>query len=596
MRLFSNGKLQEVVQGLDNQSQLFDIKFEKLIEGVQDQSQLLSIKLEKLIDGIKNQSELFNNKLEELIQGLDASRLGDKQQEVVQGLDNQSRLLDVKLEKLIDGIKNQSELFNNKLGEIIQGLGASRLGDKQQEVVQGLDNQSQLLDTKLERLIEGIKNQSGLLDTKLENLNVTLHSQLSGGIAQLQTVHLLKEIRDGIAGNAPLQYGLGGAPPQVSVPARPALGPVLGLRMNDLRSYADVFANIKPWSGEVPRGYLVDFLGTLTTAEFRTMFGVDPRLVGGGHKTTLRPTIADGEGWFEAVNWVVAAQEARGHYVMVTLGACYGAQAVGSYRALQLLNPMPFKLVAVEADPENCSWIVRHFRDNGIDPDLQWLVQAAVSDTNAPVFFPVGSPGTGAQNCFATNERSAREVYVDEFIASGRVEEALRNLLLHNTTGLTKSLVPGHDFLAEIKLLSAVTLSDILGPFDVVDYLEADIQQSEIIVFPPSMALLKRKVRLIHIGTHGRDVHQALHGLFEKDGWEIVFSYEPDSEHNSALGSFKTCDGVLTVKNRTLPMGSPQNISGTGIARSSERVAKVAGPRPPKQKPKVRPKTKKRSK
>jgi hypothetical protein len=39
--------------------------------------------------------------------------------------------------------------------------------------------------------------------------------------------------------------------------------------------------------------------------------------------------IGDGEGWFEAVNWVEAAREARGRYVMITLGACYAAQAVG---------------------------------------------------------------------------------------------------------------------------------------------------------------------------------------------------------------------------------------------------------------------------
>ena len=61
--------------------------------------------------------------------------------------------------------------------------------------------------------------------------------------------------------------------------------------------------------------------------------------------------------------------------------------------------------------------------------------------------------------------------------------------------------------MAEIKLVSAVTLRDVLAPFELVDYLDFDIQQSEIIVFPPFLDLLKRKVRRIHIGTHGKDVH-----------------------------------------------------------------------------------------
>lgn len=322
--------------------------------------------------------------------------------------------------------------------------------------------------------------------------------------------------------------------------------------MNDLQDYAHVFDDIRPWAGHVPSGYLVDFLGTLTDANFRAMWGVDPKAVGGTHVQTRRSTIADGEGWFEYVNCVMAAREARERYVMVTLGACYGGQAVSSFRALQLLNPMPCKLVAVEPEPENLQWVARHMRDNGIDPDAHWLVPHAISDKSAPVVFPVGSPGSGAQNCYATNEDAARAVYVKEIIASGRVGDALRNLLLRNTTGLVKDLVPGQNFTTELKFVSAVTLKDLLAPFDVVDYLESDIQQSEILVFPPFMDLLKRKVRRILIGTHGRDTHNVLHKLFEKSGWEIVFSYEPNAKHQSALGTFETNDGVLTVLNPAL--------------------------------------------
>jgi hypothetical protein len=320
-------------------------------------------------------------------------------------------------------------------------------------------------------------------------------------------------------------------------------------RMNDLQQYADVFANIKPWAGIVPPGYLVDFLGSMTDARFRIPFGIDPGAVGGGHVQTRLPIIEDGEGWFEAVNWVKAAREAHGRFVMITLGACYGGQAVGSYRALQLLNPMPAKLVAVEPEPENFEWTARHMHDNGINPHDHWLVKAAIGSSNDPVLFPVGSPGTGAQNCVATNESAARAFYVDQIIKTKQLEVAVRNLLLHNTTGLTKDLVPGRNFIAEIKMMSAVTLRDVLGPFDFVDYVESDIQQSEILVFPPFMDILKRKVRRVHIGTHGKDVHETLHKLFREDGWELIFSFEPNCEFDSSLGRFTTNDGVLTARN-----------------------------------------------
>ena len=234
---------------------------------------------------------------------------------------------------------------------------------------------------------------------------------------------------------------------------------------------------------------------------------------------------------------------------MITLGANYGAQAVGAYRALQTVNPLPYKLVAVEPVPGNIDWIRRHMQNNGIDPDEQWIVPLAITDTIEPVFFPVGAPGVGSNNCYSTNERAARMQYAEEFIASGKSADALRNLLMNNTTGITKQVVSGYDFEAEIKLVSSITLEELLSPFERVDLLEADIQQSEILVFPPFVDLLRRKVRRIHIGTHGGDVHAALHELFADHGWDIVFSFKPNSKFESALGNFETNDGVLTIRN-----------------------------------------------
>ena len=345
--------------------------------------------------------------------------------------------------------------------------------------------------------------------------------------------------------------------PIVEPSPTPAPDPFQGRQaacVNDLAPYAAVFDGVTPWSGNVPRGYQVDFSGTLTAAEFQSMFGVDPAKEGGNYQTTRLRTIEEGELWFEAANWVMAAREAKDRFVMMTLGACYGAQAVGSYRMLQQLNPMPCKLVAVEPVPENFEWTARHFRDNGIDPDEHWLVPHAIGGDIAPVLFPVGAPGSGAQNAVATNNEAARKHYVEVFTNDGpdTATNALRNLLLHNTTGLTRDLVEGYDFKAEIKLVSAITLRELLSPFERVDYLESDIQQSEIYVFPPFIELLRKKVHRIHIGTHGKDVHWQLHDLFAENGWRIVFSFEPNARHDTALGSFETNDGVLTVVNPDL--------------------------------------------
>ena len=95
--------------------------------------------------------------------------------------------------------------------------------------------------------------------------------------------------------------------------------------------------------------------------------------------------------------------------------------------------------------------------------------------------------------------------------------------MLRNGTGITKELQPGGNLIAEIRFVDCMTLRDLLGPFQFVDYIEADMQQSEITFFPPYMDLLRQRVRRVHIGTHGADVHQTLHRLFEQQGWTIVF-------------------------------------------------------------------------
>jgi hypothetical protein len=321
---------------------------------------------------------------------------------------------------------------------------------------------------------------------------------------------------------------------------------------NDLQKYAGIFDGITPWSGIVPAGFTVDFLGTLTSKKFLEIWGYHPAYVDGSELSLPRPSLSDGangEFWFEAADWVQAAREARGRYVMVTLGASFGYQAVGSYRALQLLNPMPYKFVAVEPIPENMEWVRSNMRDNGVDPDEQWLIQAAIGAGNEPAFFPVGSPGLGAQNCIETNEKAARARYLQEFVAQGQTEEALTNLLLHNTTGLQKDIIKGKNCLGEIRLVSTVTLQDVLGPLERVDLLECDLQTSEILVFPPFRPLLKRKVHRIHMGTHGKGIHRSLLQMFIDDGWEIVFSYEPESVYETVIGTFAVNDGILCLRN-----------------------------------------------
>jgi hypothetical protein len=340
--------------------------------------------------------------------------------------------------------------------------------------------------------------------------------------------------------------------------------------MNDLAKFQYAFAGVTPFSGVVPRGYLVDFLGTLTDVSFlRTLARrelAESHSSGDISVTTELPELVD-EFWFEAVDWMEAVRAAKDDFVMVSLGACFGYQLVGACRALRAVNPMPFFLVAVEPLAEQVEWISKHMTDNGINPAEQWLVPVALSDSREPVLYPVGAPGTGVQNCYSSNDLGAREAYLEEMLR-GDIRSAVRDLVLRNSTGITKDVMSDVSSKTEIKFVSALTLKDILGPLDRVDYLESDIQESERVVFPPAMEAINLKVGRVHIGTHGKVVHRQMRRLFAENGWDIVFSYFPESRYVTPYGSFATSDGILTAVNprfaRLSGRRSPLTVVGRG--------------------------------
>src|SRR5580704_15869294 len=308
-----------------------------------------------------------------------------------------------------------------------------------------------------------------------------------------------------------------------------------------------MLGKVTPWSGYAPDGYMTDFLGILTDENFLWTKAV-PFTPGGGYVTPERPTLATfGETYFEIADWFYSALDATDRYVAVSLGAAYGFQLVGAWKTLQAVNPMPAHLVAVEPVPVNCQWTRKHMVDNGINPDEHSIIQAALGADNEPILFPIGAPGTGVTSAIGVNAAASRQVYVDLFRKSDQSERILHNIFLFNSTGVSQEL--GLGYTGELKFVSALTLRDVLSPFERIDLLEVDIQRSELDVIAPGFDIVNRKVRRVHIGTHGRDIHAALRALFSDAGWQIVFDYPPDCRHKTERGVLELGDGILTARN-----------------------------------------------
>jgi hypothetical protein len=187
---------------------------------------------------------------------------------------------------------------------------------------------------------------------------------------------------------------------------------------------------------------------------------------------------------------------------------------------------------------------------NGIDPNEHWIRQAALGGDSEPILFPVGAGAGPSASVGNSNTKESRQAFADIFRLRGQCGRVLKNIFLHNSTGVMRDL--GAGFGAELKFVSALKLEDVLWPFARVDLLEVDIQAAELQVIAPYMELVKRKVRRLHIGTHGIDIHAKLRALFSAADWEIVFDFAPNAVHTTERGSLKLGDGVLTVRNPTV--------------------------------------------
>ncbi|MBT3534997.1 MAG: hypothetical protein HN478_14030 [Rhodospirillaceae bacterium] len=321
--------------------------------------------------------------------------------------------------------------------------------------------------------------------------------------------------------------------------------------MDQIDTMVRTFADISPWQGEVPDGCFPNFLGVMTEQLFVEDYAPSNHLlsVNGAANLTPAPTFDDGEVFFEQAAIHKAVMEARDKFVMFELGGGYAARTVDAHAALQQHNPMPNKFVVVEAEPTHFEWALRHMQTNGMDPEDHWMINALVGTDNEPKIFLLGE-GFYGNSIVSQND-------IEQMITNLRGDltpaDVLRRLMLTARCGVQQpyNMEDGTRHF-DFGFVSSVPLKDILQPFDYVDLMDVDIQGAERFVLPGSMAAINKKVRRIHLATHGDDLHKDMWDLFFEHGWMCETDFAPDSHHQSPLGSFKNNDGILDLLNLSL--------------------------------------------
>jgi len=230
--------------------------------------------------------------------------------------------------------------------------------------------------------------------------------------------------------------------------------------------------------------------------------------------------------WIDLLETVMAADK---EFVMIELGAGYGRWLVDAAMAVkQYHGNIPLKLIGVEAEPSHFQWMKQHFQYNGIDPEQQELIEAVVDEKEGEVDFYVGRPDEWYGQSIARGSNSSSE-------------------------SVTK--------------VKAITLNQILSKLEQVDLIDLDVQGAELAVLRSGIEELNKKVKRVHIGTHGRYLEQGLRELFREHEWYKVNDYCCNAREITEWGEISFQDGVQTWINPRLSPVQPTEVEVTLLHR-----------------------------
>ena len=295
-----------------------------------------------------------------------------------------------------------------------------------------------------------------------------------------------------------------------------------------------VIESLPRWRGVPQDGLLYDVLGTRTRYEYLTGFVPGyPRYAAG---VAFEPRLPEfDEEYFEWIDLVEAVTRARDSFTMIELGAGYGRWITRAAALMRATRGLPVRLAAVEAEPTHFAWLVEHLRANAIDPAAHALFKAAVTPDGRPVKFHVGAPDTSYGQAIA---------HADAPVAP---------------PGFAPDTIPGAGSAAGpgpaetgVVWVDGVSLSAILERFPLVDLIDLDVQGAEFHVLQSAAEALVRKVRRVHVGTHGGAIERGLRKLFGVLGWICLNDFRCGATEATLYGDIKFGDGVQTWVNPRL--------------------------------------------
>lgn len=282
-----------------------------------------------------------------------------------------------------------------------------------------------------------------------------------------------------------------------------------------------VFGRFPHAGGEGEPGFIRDFLGVRTSTRYSPTFAPhDGKVFDVPLKADFH---AEAPEWLGLLKSVLSAGS---RYRILEIGAGYGPWLAAGHAAARRRGIDDILLYGLEADPGRYIFLQEHMAQNGVDPAVCRLINAAIGTADGTIPWPVSAD--------AAADYGSRPLDADGQDYRGHAHARVIDLPMLGLTGL-------------------------LGREPFWDLVHVDIQGLETDVCRSALEALDAQVRWLVIGTHSRKIDGDLLEMFWRHGW--VLEHEQPSRFNFSrnarnLEAMTVADGAQVWRNpRHVPGG-----------------------------------------
>jgi len=236
-----------------------------------------------------------------------------------------------------------------------------------------------------------------------------------------------------------------------------------------------------------------------------------------GFIETSYPEIS--EEYFEWTDILQSAIHANQTYLMFEIGAGYGRWGLRAWKAAKACGIKNPQVVCVEAEPQHAKWINLHFQNNHVPVENYKIIEAAISDEDGQADFFVQWPGW-------SREKSSKEWY-GQALAKAPWDGA--------------ATIP----------VKKMSVNKLLEPYknQIIDLIDMDIQGEEQTIIPYLVPFLDN-IKMIHIGTHGREIEENIKKTLANENFWLDTDYACGKKYKISGLDVKFIDGIQTWKNK----------------------------------------------